>query len=46
MDYKDTLILPDTSFPMRGNLPVNEPQTYAKWRDERLYSRLKNAKTF
>ncbi len=42
MDYKDTLILPDTSFPMRGNLPVNEPQTYAKWRDEGLYSRLRN----
>ena len=51
MNYKDTLILPDTSFPMRGNLPQNEPQTYAKWRDERLYNRLKtrslpNAKSF
>lgn len=43
MDYKETLILPDTSFPMRGNLPANEPHTYAKWRDEKLYSKLKNA---
>ncbi|MCX2717087.1 isoleucine--tRNA ligase [Helicobacter sp. MIT 21-1697] len=43
MDYKETLILPDTSFPMRGNLPANEPHTYAKWRDEKLYAQLKNA---
>lgn len=43
MDYKDTLILPDTTFPMRGNLPQNEPHTYAKWREMNLYSRLKNA---
>jgi len=28
MDYKDTLLLPKTTFPMRGNLPQNEPKTY------------------
>lgn len=43
MDYKDTLILPDTTFPMRGNLPQNETKTYEKWRDGKLYERLKNA---
>ena len=43
MDYKNTLILPDTTFPMRGNLPANEPQTYAKWREDKLYSRLRDA---
>ncbi|TLD95121.1 isoleucine--tRNA ligase [Helicobacter jaachi] len=42
-DYKQTLILPQTSFPMRANLPQNEPHTYAKWRKERIYHRLKNA---
>ena len=26
MDYKTTLNLPDTSFPMRGNLPNREPE--------------------
>ena len=26
MDYKDTLLLPNTEFPMRGNLPENEPK--------------------
>ncbi|WP_394951773.1 isoleucine--tRNA ligase [uncultured Helicobacter sp.] len=40
MDYKDTLILPNTDFPMRGNLPQNEPQVYAKWREEKIYARM------
>lgn len=31
MDYKDTLLLPNTTFPMRGNLPQNEPKTYQAW---------------
>lgn len=43
MDYKDTLILPETSFPMRGNLPQNEPLAYAKWQRERLYHRIKDS---
>lgn len=41
MDYKDTLILPQTSFPMRGNLPQNEPQTYTRWKEQGLYEKLK-----
>ena len=28
-DYKATLNLPQTDFPMRGNLPQREPQTLA-----------------
>ena len=31
MDYKETLILPATSFPMRGNLPQNESKIYDKY---------------
>ncbi|KAA8709098.1 isoleucine--tRNA ligase [Helicobacter canis] len=46
MDYKDTLLLPSTTFPMRGNLPQNEPQTYQAW-DTKQYAyntmRLNNA---
>ncbi|MFW6308257.1 MAG: toprim domain-containing protein, partial [Campylobacterales bacterium] len=34
MDYKDTLLLPKTSFPMRGNLPQNEPKRYKKWSED------------
>ena len=37
MDYKDTLELPSTTFPMRGNLPQNEPTTYQKWRQHDIY---------
>lgn len=33
IDYKDTLILPKTDFPMKANLPQNEPLRYAKWRE-------------
>ena len=41
MDYKSTLNLPKTKFPMRGNLPQNEPKRYAKWFEERVYDRMK-----
>ncbi len=41
MDYKDTLLLPKTSFPMRGNLPQNEPKRYQKWFSENVYERMK-----
>ena len=34
MDYKETLLLPKASFPMRGNLPQNEPKRYKKWFEE------------
>lgn len=37
MDYKDTLNLPKTQFPMRANLPQNEPKQVEKWDAERTY---------
>jgi isoleucyl-tRNA synthetase len=37
MDYKDTLNLPKTAFPMRANLPQNEPKQVEKWDRERTY---------
>lgn len=40
MDYKDTLVLPATSFPMRGNLPQNEPKTYLSWAKSNLYAKM------
>ncbi len=36
MDYKDTLNLPKTDFPMRGNLPRREPQMLKKWQENDL----------
>jgi len=40
MDYKHTLNLPKTAFPMRANLPVREPEILARWKEEGLYERL------
>ena len=38
--YKDTLNLPITEFPMKGNLPAREPLIQKKWEDENLYKEL------
>ena len=37
IDYKNTLNLPATEFPMRANLPQKEPETQKKWETEELY---------
>ena len=43
MDYKDTLNLPKTTFPMRANLPQNEPKQVERWEKERTYFRILDA---
>jgi len=43
MDYKDTLNLPKTEFPMRGNLPQNEPKQVEKWDKEQRYFQILEA---
>jgi isoleucyl-tRNA synthetase len=43
MEYKDTLNLPVTDFPMRGNLPQREPEILARWQNEGLYCKLEEA---
>lgn len=40
MDYKDTLLMPQTDFPMRGNLPKREPEVQAKWADMNIYEKV------
>ena len=40
-DYKETLNLPKTDFPMRAGLPKREPEWLAKWADMDLYERLR-----
>ena len=44
-DYKNSLNMPKTDFPMRGNLPKREPALLEKWETEDLYARMmeKNA---
>src|SRR3954462_8760513 len=38
--YKDTVILPDTPFPMRGDLARREPEILARWDEMKLYDRI------
>lgn len=38
--YKDTIFLPDTTFPMRGDLTTKEPARLEKWENEKLYERI------
>jgi len=40
-DYKATLNLPDTAFPMRGNLARREPEILKSWHDNGLYSKIR-----
>ena len=40
-DYKETLNLPRTAFPMRAGLPEREPETLARWRERDLYGVLR-----
>ena len=40
-DYKNTLNLPDTPFPMRGDLARREPQWVADWHEKGVYRRLR-----
>ncbi len=39
-NYKDTILLPETGFPMRGDLTKNEPVRLTKWEDTGLYERI------
>ncbi len=40
-DYRDTVFLPTTAFPMRGGLPAKEPEILARWDADDLYARLR-----
>ncbi|MEX0808417.1 MAG: class I tRNA ligase family protein, partial [Dongiaceae bacterium] len=45
IDYKTTVFLPRTDFPMRGNLPEREPEMLARWQAMDLFGKLRaNAK--
>ena len=39
--YRDTLNLPDTPFPMRGDLARREPQWTREWQEKKLYRRIR-----
>ena len=43
-DYRSTLNLPDTAFPMRGDLPRREPGWVEEWNEKGIYQRLRDAR--
>ena len=43
MDYKLTLNLPDTPFPMRGDMAKREPQMVAQWQEQKRYQKIRAA---
>lgn len=43
-ELKQTVNLPRTEFPMKGNLPEREPRWLARWETFRLYSRIREAR--
>ncbi|GAB3186616.1 isoleucine--tRNA ligase [Hydrogenophaga aquatica] len=43
-DHSKTLNLPDTPFPMRGNLPQREPDWVKQWEEQGIYRRLRDAR--
>ena len=45
MDYKSTLNLPQTDFPMKANLPQREPQLLSWWAEQRLYHKIQEARS-
>ena len=42
-DYKSTLNLPQTGFPMKGNLANREPEMLKRWEEENLYQQIRKA---
>jgi isoleucyl-tRNA synthetase len=40
-DYRKTLNMPETAFPMRGDLAKREPNWVAQWRERRIYQRIR-----
>ena len=43
-DYRDTVFLPRTDFPMKAGLPQKEPGIAARWRETGLYAQLREAR--
>ena len=41
MDYKPTLNLPSTDFPMKAGLPLNEPKMLQFWQEEDIYTKIR-----
>jgi isoleucyl-tRNA synthetase len=45
LDLKNTINLPRTEFPMKANLPQNEPKILARWNEAGIYQQVRQART-
>ena len=43
IDYRDTIFLPKTDFPMKGNLPNREPKWLERWNDIDIYAKIRES---
>src|SRR3569833_3698945 len=43
-DYRPTVFLPETAFPMRAGLPQKEPEILARWEEAGLYHEIRAAR--
>lgn len=43
-EYKDTLNLPNTSFPMKASLAAREPEALAQWQEKKVYEQIRKAR--
>ena len=43
-DYRETVFLPDTAFPMRAGLPTLEPKILQAWTDQDLYNAIRKTR--
>ena len=43
-EYKDTLNLPNTSFPMKASLAIREPEMLANWQAMGIYEQIRKAR--
>lgn len=43
-EYKDTLNLPNTSFPMKASLAAREPEMLAQWKEKNIYEQIRKAR--
>ena len=45
LELKSTINLPKTDFPMKANLPQNEPKALARWQEMGIYDRIREARS-
>ncbi len=43
-EYKDSLNLPNTAFPMKASLAMREPELLSAWQEQKVYEQIRKAR--